>query len=638
MSRLRTVLISIALGCSMPLVAQEQLHQIPVAAKDSLKVTQFGFERELNTFLWNGRLSYDGTFDEWRVSTQQSIRSRLIRTEQHSTQDEYKSQLELSRPLSGPWRLNAQLLSNVLSDNTLVDLAQLAQYQGLAGVGYDQTRGISFNALGGYEYNAQGEQRDHGFAYLMQMQTPAEGLMLEDFRAGLLARTTQSFIAPRRQRDNNLSLSLDRQFGPDAQNTISVYYSNQRREFYTAADSSLLRSTGVSSNIFLREAQVFDVSERLRYQTADGLLLFVQGGILNRTIDRSYRYKEFSSTANSTLDTRIQEQQLYGNLEMQYQAAAWYWALVSLEYREREELHEVTEDPAAPLDVIQRQQSSASRLGNMSHQTSIRSVQKVNLSERDQLNVFGSASILRYDTPDTLNTDDRDELMMSFGVEATHTASRYLRVTVSADAVLNHLVYLHRLQSANNTWNRIIRFSPKVEYTPAAWLRTVNTAEVLANYTAYDFEDQVAFVKSYSFRQASWSDSTSLTLTPTVDLSFAGTVRIFERGILHWSDFKERPENYFVEQSYWPQILVWVGQRLQVGVGYRFFSQDRYKYVTGSREFERRLQTGGPTAMLNWIAPGFHEFTVQGWRETQQDGGIVVRTVSNLSMKVSIAL
>jgi hypothetical protein len=617
-------------------MAQEQLHQIPVAAKDSIKLTQFGFERELNTFLWNARLSYDGTFGDWTVNTQQSIRSRLIRIEQHSVQDEYKSQWEFSRPLSGPWRIGAQVLSNVLSDNTLVDLGQLAQYQGLAGVAYDGNRGLTMNALGGYEYNAQGDQRDHGFSYLMQTQ--GKGLMFEDFRVDLLARTAQSFLAPRRQRDDNLSLSLDRQFGPDAQNTISVYYSNQRREFYTAADSSLLRSAGVSSNIFRREARVLDVSERLRYQTGDGLLFFVQGGILNRMIDRSYRYKEFSSTANSILDTRIQEQQLYGNLELQYQAAAWYWALVALEYRERGESHEVTEDTAAPLDVIQRQESAASRLGNMSHRTSIRTAQRINLSLQDQLNVFGSASILRYDTPDTLNTDDRDELLMSFGVEAVHTANRYLRVTISADAVLNHLVYLHRLQSANNTWNRIIRFSPKVEYTPTAWLRTVNSAEVLANYTAYDFEDQVAFVKSFSFRQASWSDSTLVRLAPAVDLSFVGTVRVFERGILHWSDFKERPENYFVEQSYWPQIQVWVGQRLHVGVGYRFFAQDRYKYLSGSREFERRLQTGGPTAFLHWVAAGFHEFTVQGWRETQQDGGMVVRTVSNLSMKVSIAL
>lgn len=163
-------------------------------------------------------------------------------------------------------------------------------------------------------------------------------------------------------------------------------------------------------------------------------------------------------------------------------------------------------------------------------------------------------------------------------------------------------------------------------------------AEVLANYTVYDFEDQVALVRSFSFRQASWSDSIVAQLTSNLALDVVGTVRVYERGILRWKEFKERPQNYFVEQSYWPQLRVNLGDRLQMGVGYRYFAQDRYKYVAGERQFERRLETGGPTALFQWEAPGFHRLIIQGWREVQQEDGKTIRTISNMFMKLSIAL
>lgn len=617
------------------LYGQEPLRPVPRSAGDSLKLTSLGFERVLNTFLWNGKLVYGGTSGGVSFNTIQSVRSRLIRSDQKSIQDEYNATLHAAASLSELWRLQTRIATNVLADNKLVDLSQLAQHQALVGAEYGRPHRLAIGAFGGYEYNAQGDERDGGFSYLVQMR--GKDVRMEDFRTDLLAKTAQSFLTPRRQRDDSLVVNLGRDFGTDAQNSLSVRFSNQRREFYTAADSGVQKQFNVQSNIFRREAQLLDVENRLSYRTSDNVLLTLRGGVSNRTIDRGFRYKDFSTTAGAVLDTRVHESQLFGSLDVAYRILERVQGQFEIIYREREERHEVI-DAGAPLTLVQRQESGARRLGNVSRQTILRSQQKMDISSRDQLNLVGSASILRYDTPDTLNTDDRDELLLTFGIEETHTASRYLRVTLSADAVLNHLVYLHRLQSANNNWNRVIRFSPKVEYTPAAWLKTVNTAEVLANYTVYDFEDQVALVQSFSLRQASWSDSTTLQASETLGLAFVGTLRIYERGILRWKEFKERPQNYFVEQTYWPQLTVRLGDRLLMAVGYRYFGQDRYKYVSGERVFERRLQTGGPTAMLQWEAPASHRLSIQGWREQQEEDGKAIRTISNLDVKLILAL
>ena len=628
--------VSVALVTCGVSFAQEPLRQPSSTMQDTLKQATIGFERVLNTFLWNGGLSYSGVSDGVRFQTEQHIRSRLIRADQQSIQDEYTARAFAEGALTPRLSVRAQLHSTALADNRLLDLGRLAQHQGLAGLAYDWQNGVAVSALGGYEYNAQGDEQDDGASYLLRGS--AKNIQFESFLTNVQARLSQSLLTPRQQRDDSLMVHIDRNFGSNALNSLSMKINNQRREFYTVADSSVQQQFNVQSNLFRRTAHVLEIADSVRYRTADGMYLTLAGGVMNREIERGFRYKDFSAGSNAVLDTRVNEFQLFGLLEMNYRLHQNVVGMVEIAYKEREESHEVIEDTDASLPVLQEQERAAKRLGNISRQTVIRSRHAFDISEKDKLNFVGSASILRYDTPDTLNIDDRDELLLSFGVEGTHTASRHLRVTLTADAALNHLVYLHRLQSANNSWNRVIRFSPKVEYTPVPWLRTVNSAEVLANYTVYDFEDQVAQVRSFSFRQASWSDSTVLQLTPTLGLEFVGTVRVYERGILRWKEFKERPQNYFLERSFWPQLTVRFGERLQTGLGYRYFSQDRYRYVSGERVFERRLETSGPTAFLMWYAPGIHHLSIQGWRESQQEEGRTVRTIPNLFMKIGFAL
>jgi hypothetical protein len=203
---------------------------------------------------------------------------------------------------------------------------------------------------------------------------------------------------------------------------------------------------------------------------------------------------------------------------------------------------------------------------------------------------------------------------------------------------LSHLVYLKSVQSANNNWNRVIRLSPVVVYTPVDGFRTVNQAEVLGNYTVYDFEDQGALTRSFSFRQASWLDSTSVRMTQLLSATFVGEIRVYERGVLMWRDFKERPQNFFVERTYWPRLQYVPTPGLSLEVGYRYFSQDRYKYQNSARILDHQLESSGPTVALDWIGPGFQRVVVEGWNETQQQDGQVIRTIPNLSLKVNFSI
>jgi hypothetical protein len=623
-------------GVCAQAAAQEALRPSLVRLEDSLRVSSLGFDRVLNTFTWNGTLFIDREFNGIEFKMRQMLRSRLIRTDPRSIQDEYGDSLKIASTISGIWRGFAQQVSSLVSDNRAIDLTKLAQHQLFLGVQASPHQGLMVRGMAGYEIETQQDERDEGFAY--QAEIDASDIRLEEFRGTLRGRWGQSLLTRRRPGSAALDVTVVREFGAEARNTIQVSYDHLRREFYTAADLDVRRVYGIANNIFRRDATTLEVSNQLDYRPSDQMQLLFRGGLLNRAIDRGVDYKVFTGSSNPLLDTRIQELQLFGEAGGTFLPVYWLGLDVSLSYREREERHSVTEQDGVPLSVFQRQERSEQRLENIAQRTSISSQVRTVLTENDRLNFAGSASILRYDTPDSTNVDERDELLVTVGFREIHQFNDELSVSLAGDVTLSHLVYLKSVQSANNNWNRVIRFSPAVTFATGERFRTVNQAEVLGNYTVYDFEDQAAFTKSFSFRQASWIDSTSLRMTNHLDLSFVGEVRVYERGILRWADFKERPQDYFVERTFWPRMTYAVTRDLLLGIGFRYFGQDRYSYQGGTKNLERQLATSGPTVALEWGGTGFQRVLLEGWNETQRQDGQVIRTIPNMSLKVNFSI
>lgn len=621
---------------SFTIRAQEALRPPMLRLQDSLRVSSLGFDRVLNTFTWNGTVFYDREFNGIEVRLRQILRSRLIRTDQRSIQDEYGDSLSVGTGIAKGWRVHLQQVSSVLSDNRAIDLTKLAQHQFLLGVRVTPYPRISLGALAGYEIDAQQEERDEGLSY--QADAEANDIRLEEFRGTFRGRWVQSVLTRRRPASANLDVALIREFGIEARNTIFFSYDKLRREFYTAADADVQRIYQISNNIFRRDASTFEIANVLEYRPSDRMQFLFRGGVLNRTIDRGVKFKVLGGSSNPLLNTRIQELQLYGDFGATYQPAYWLGVDINLSYREREERHRVTEEEGVPVSLFERQRRSEQRLDNIAGRTSIVSQVRTLLTENDQLNFAGSASILRYDTPDSMNVDERDELLITVGFQEIHQFSRGLSLSLAGDVTLSHLVYLKSVQSANNSWNRVIRFSPSVVYVSGEWFRTVNQAEVLGNYTVYDFEDRASLTRSFSFRQASWLDSTSIRMTELLSLTFVGEVRVYERGTLLWKEFKEHPQNYFVERTFWPRLVFAATHSFRISLGYRYFGQDRYRYQGGARVLERQLETSGPTVALEWEGTGSQRVLLEGWNETQEQDGQVTRRIPNLSLKVNFSL
>jgi len=614
---------------------QEQVRDLGAVAS-SPRFSRIAFERVLNTSSWLGRAAYDKNFGSSWVVFSLDLRSRLVQTDIRSIQDEVGALLDAGYRLGSGWDVRGLAQSVFLTDSRSLDLSDLSQHRGLLGLRYEFLRGIDLSGLGGIEFSRQEGIRDEGFSYLAQLR--GGGVRWGDFFGDFLITTSSSFLGERRPWSTGAALTALREFEGGALNRLGISYSDQRREFYTGIDSATSAAFGVSRNILRRDAREFALADTFQLRRPDESELFVTAGIFSRVINRGNRYKTFVSGSPAHLDRTIEEFRYFGGVS----GSTWIWNWlkggITVSYDERDEKHRVVDDPGVTDSEFDRQQQAARRLNNVARRTVLGVNLLSPLSGRDSLQFVGSASILRYDTPDTLNIDDRDELLIVLGIGEQHRFSDEFLIEVFAEATLSHLVYLNQFASANNNWNRIVRLRARSEYVPTRWLWTVNSAEVLANYTAYDFEEQVASVKSFAFRQALWVDSTSIAFDRRLGLFFTGSIRIYERGLLQWSDFKERPEDFFLEQFYWPRLVLQFARELSVGVGYRFFSQDRYVYKGQERQFDKRLMSRGPTANLVWEGADFQQARIEGWLESQFDGGRKVRTIPNFLISVGILL
>ena len=594
-----------------------------------------GFDRVLNTFVWKGQLGVSVVDDRTSLVIRQNLRSRFIRTDPVSSQGEYSGLVDIRSRLLGNWSLVSKAVSLVVSDNRSIDLGRMAQHQGLLGLEFSPQH-WRLSASGGYELNDQESERDQGFAYSASLES--KGLDFEGLNAKVQSSFTKSFLGRRSPEQHGITLELGKEFGPGASDTLMATYSKQRREFYTGADQRLKSMYAIEHYIFKRDAESFEVANQLDYRLGALSRMKVRTGVNLRAIERGFRYKNMLQPSTITLDSRINEMQLSGSVSLSSQLTSWLRTEVGLSYQERDEQHSVLEEEGVPESLFESQELSARRLENTSHRTSLSASMDADLTDSDRMILKGSSAILRYDTPDSLNTDDRDELLLTMELREIHRFNPFLTAEVTVSVTLAHLVYLHRLQSANNYWNRVLLFSPRIDWQPTHWLRSTITAEVLANYTVYDFEEQVASVKSFSFRQASWSDSTTIGLSQNIDFRFLGMLRLYERGLLRWSDFQEKPLDYYVEQSYWPQILYQMSDALRVSVGYRLFSQDHYTYQGSQRVFDRTILTSGPTVDIQWYSQNGTYVLLSGWRETSSVGAQSAMDISNMSLGVRIVL
>jgi len=193
-------------------------------------------------------------------------------------------------------------------------------------------------------------------------------------------------------------------------------------------------------------------------------------------------------------------------------------------------------------------------------------------TRQDSLRLSATTQKLTFDSPDTLETSDHDRLIHRIVVRSIVPFAEDTRLIVEGLVVLDHLVYLNADRSSENRWNRVFRIMPIVEWLPAPGWRNRASFEILANYTAYDFEDVASGeVRSNVLRR--WSAADTLRAPVGSLLSVETTVRydLEDRGRLRWAQFQQELSDDLhatylsaaIERSMLNRVLLKLGYRVQ---------------------------------------------------------------------------
>ena len=630
----------IILACYATTLAQDA-HETPRTeplqiAHSPLNGLNFGFDKLLTTYHWNGMGRYEGIsgplwflFDEQYLST-------VILSDVNSIRNEEQFGFTAKYRLTDLLRSSIRESSYVLSDNQSAGIGTASSHALYGGIEYHPFDQLMVEPLAGVRFDNQIDQQDRGPSYALSVFS--DGLESGGYRSRFGGNVRYDRLDPRILETHFDTLRIDKEFPDRTRNVLQIFFNRHRRDFYFPADPIVQSVFGVKNNIESRTENSLTVGDSIEYPISPATTLFMQANILTRGIGRDVRYRNFSNTSSPALNSNIDEFRIDGSAVADYSAPGGLNASIQVAYQERDESHALEPNDSVASGKFISLSESETRKNNFSHRTLLSTSLSMGLGRSDSVEFSGMTSILRYDTPSDLNTDDRDELRDILGLTYTHRFTSYFSARTLFEVNLNHLVYLSGLRSADNTWNRIFRISPRFAYSPSNWFHSYNTFEVLANYTTYDFEFVAGSVRSFAFRQFAFIDSTTWGITKRCSLSWTHYLRFYERGELNWDGFSERPLFYFEDKTYMGAAEFRVNDDLRFATGLRFFSQARYGYTGAKRTLENYLRSLGPVTTMELNFGSRTRILLNGWYEHQVQTDQASRDLTTITMSCTLRI
>jgi hypothetical protein len=618
------------------LEAQATLYRTPgmQSGRDSNQVS-LGFDHNAYTYLWNLGLGLGYSTESLYSSFTNTSTRSLIDQSALTVRDANTLSFALIQRLSRPLAVRVDAQSFVTSDNQSFSQGTTGQHSAAAGIVVMPISQIAIAPMIGARIDKQQEFSDEGPLYKLLVDT--DTLDVEGYQTLGMVHLAESDLSPRRFRNDAADLFLFKEFAPGSLDSMRVRWTANRWDFYIPADNTIRETFGVAANIRSRTEDAYTLTNALFYGASGPLSTRFTTTVESRSITNAYRYQPVSVLAAIPFTTNVQEFKIEGGLSAVYKAPG-IESMLGFFVGERDEKHSIETIDGVDNSFQQQRAHQEERLNNTALTTNLQGSLALGLSDRDSLIVNASSGIMRYDTPDTLNTDDRDELLMTYSIEERHRLGDYATIGLTAEATLGHTVYLSGEKSANNNWNRIFRIAPYCIAQPAEGMTNSARFEVLANYTVFDFELLIPTVKSYSYRQVAIIDSFSYDMTRRIGVDAFGIIRVYDRGELRWREFSERPLQEVQEVTFSPQLRFNMKEDMICAAGIRSFAQKRFRYTNGERFFESTYYSIGPTASFSLRLSPRSFFELRGWREYQKQTGSGARAMSNVTLSVRYLL
>jgi hypothetical protein len=589
------------------------------------------FDKQLNTYFLNTGFNLAGQFSRLNLSVSENFRSTLFRSSSQSLRDEQYLTLTGKYQLTDKYSLGLSANSSILSDdrNTLLNQTKINYATLFSEVQLSQN--LFLSPFGGYSNNIQVGEEDNGPVY--GFEGTLKNLSTQDFLINSVFKFRNEDILPRRNLYRFFNLSVVNPFNRFVSNVLSGRFSSSRKDFYFPADSITSSTFDIINNIESRTESNYSAEDRLQYNELFKNIDFELTGSFNwRTINRDKRYKTVDLQSTAIFDTNIEELILSLGSAFYYRSGSFNSSL-SFNYAERDEKHITQNFEGADEIFFDKRSEQESRKNNNSNRATIAFAGNYGFSKSDKLIFSLYYNKLRYDTPSENNDDDRDEILSILRLGYSKDLSPFFQAFINTEATISHVVYLFAGRSSNNNINRVLRLKTG-GYYKGANVTSLNTFEVSANYTVYDFEDLSSSLRSVSFRQFIATDSSKILLSKIFAFIVTGYVKLSEQADLNWSDFAERPTRY-LQEIFADPMLALIFNRSLFGMGLRYFSLNTFKYDELTRIPDTKYLSIGPIIEIIYNIYDSLNLKIDGWYEFISINNIPDQERTNLVMELN---
>lgn len=561
-----------------------------------------------------------------------------------TTKDQVDAVVDLEYLLPGPMRLMV-LTEGTLSNDVRNNLSTLPGINNtastFAGVGgrYTDAAGTRFGLAVGGAYNRQLNVEDAGLALYGEL---AAALDLGDYRVMLDGTGRWQNLAPRHNANGAFRARVDREYDEGAHGSLDLTIDATRTDLYLKRpEQDVLQFGGLSFDALQSRAETrVRVSPQLHYPVADDLAFDLVATVATVTLGQQERPDELPPLSRDPVPFHFGRGDLETGVVI---GAQWRPATVSfdarLEYVAREQRNTVDPVGVASEIELRRRRETGAQNDFVSRQLQVAGNAQALLGDFDTVGVNASASIYRYDTPSRTNFFDRDEQVFQTQLRYARRFSRNLSLSLTGQVFVTHLVYLFGQNSNDNNWNRVFRIVPSVRYEVPGVARNRFEAEVLANYTDYDFEGRTQNVRGRSYRELRLRDSLDITISSTLGLSARGEVRISERGSFSWGRFAESLLERTRTEGLEAEAFTTAVGSLTFAAGGRLARAKSFRVgSTNDLEPYSDITSFGPTARVLADVGERSRLEGSGWWEHRFEESTLVARVPWLFLTVSVRL
>lgn len=569
------------------------------------------FEKQLQTFNLREEFIYGKQIDNLFLGVTQTFLSTIIKSNGISIRDNAFFSLLGQYDFLNNLSFGSNVNYNIYSDDKQLAINNSSIFNSSAYLKYYPIKKLSFTPFLGISRNEQIGIIDNGPLY--GIEAILDNYNFNEFNLFSELKFQTEDIAPRKNQIVNFRFDIDKTFENDYHNKLFGLYSEQRKDFYFNTDSLTMHEFSISKNIQSRTEKRYSFIDRLRMITSvPGLILDVDGSLDWRTVDRDTRYISTENISSSTFDTKVEEFKINLISSLQYNHNLFNGVL-RINFSDREEKHRAKFIDGANEVFYEKSDEQEKRKNNNGKQITLSGEGTYLVTPYDKISMSIFHRKLIYDTPSELNYDDRDELLSMFEIRYFRNMSPFFDLFTGLQGSINQTVYIFKERSANNNVLRVLKLIAGGDIHMKN-ISSKNSAEVSANYTVYDFQDLNPNLKSFSYRQLSLRDSTTIKLFRSTFFTFLGYVKFSEQGDFNWEGFSNNPVRY-LDERYAEPTIQFRFKFLSFAFGIRYFSLFTYLYENNIKTINTTYTSTAPLSEITYSISNALNLSIRGWYE-----------------------